>query len=184
MQLDDTKHKVYIYNLDDELSSSDSEPDTTSRLVLLPDLDAHLRANRLRIPRPIPPPAPADDRQVVLYQPDGPPSLSVPAEQDGVRRAIVAARERVRERQAAERQGSSSGAFGGGVSPTRRARTTMSFATPVKIPPRPPVGELVVDEFGGGQSSSGAATAATAAIGGGFGSMVDAGYDSDAMDID
>ncbi|CRK12343.1 hypothetical protein BN1708_010439, partial [Verticillium longisporum] len=99
MHLDDTKHKVYIYSLDDELSSSDSDPDD-GRLVFLPDIERHLRAARLvdpgaaplvSVPRPIPP------------APDG--SLAG-MQKDSVRKAIIESRARTRARQRLERDGS------------------------------------------------------------------------------
>lgn len=111
MHVDDTKHKVYIYNIDDELSSSDSEIDD-GRLVFLPDIERHLRKHRLHlsaaspsIPRPVPvnPDGELAGMQVVLYQ--EPSSLSVPAEQDSVRKAIIDARARARNRQRREREG-------------------------------------------------------------------------------
>jgi len=101
MHLDDSKYKVYIYNLDDELSSDD---DTTSaddgRLVFLPDIEKHLRANR------IPPHVLANSEgelagmQMVLYS--DPKSLTVPEEKDSVRRAIIESRHRAREKQKQE----------------------------------------------------------------------------------
>ncbi|KAJ4393860.1 hypothetical protein N0V93_003076 [Gnomoniopsis smithogilvyi] len=176
MQLDDTKHKVYIYNLDDELSDSDTESSTPreGRLVFLPDIEKHLRANRIPVPRPIVPNRDGElaGMQMVLYQPDGPKSISVPKEQDSVRRAIVAARERVREKQALERSGSTYNAGGNGAK-----KATISFATPVKFP-SPLVTQnedMTVDDQSIGQASSSAA---------GYGSGPDAGYDPDAMDID
>ncbi|KAL0935294.1 uncharacterized protein CTRU02_209885 [Colletotrichum truncatum] len=102
MQLDDSKYKVYIYDIDDELSSSESEPDE-GKLVFLPDIEKHLRASR------IPPSILANDQgelagmQVVLY--NEPTSLTVPREQDSVRKAIVEARARMREKQRLEREG-------------------------------------------------------------------------------
>ncbi len=45
MQLDDSKHKVYINNLDDELSSESEAED--GKLVFLPDIEKHLRATRI-----------------------------------------------------------------------------------------------------------------------------------------
>ncbi|KAL7939564.1 hypothetical protein V8C35DRAFT_11259 [Trichoderma chlorosporum] len=95
MQVDDSKHKVYIYDLDAELSS-DSENDD-GKLIFLPDIEKHLRQSR--IPRHIL----ANDEgelagmQLVLYS--DPKSLSVPEEKDGVRRAIIEARQRAREGQ-------------------------------------------------------------------------------------
>lgn len=109
MHLDDTKHKVYIYSIDDELSGSDSEPDE-GRLVFLPDIERHLRSRRIGftspaappIPRPVPP-GDSSDMQLVLYR--DPTSLSVPADQDGVRRAILESRARTREQQRREKEG-------------------------------------------------------------------------------
>lgn len=111
MELDDSKHKVYIYNLDDELSSSsDTDSDagggtsssSDGRLVFLADMDKHLRDGRRRLlpgraldPRP----DAWAGKELVLYR--VPASLSVPEEQDSVRKAIIEARARVRERQKA-----------------------------------------------------------------------------------
>lgn len=95
MQVDDTKDKVYIYDLDAELSS-DSDTDD-GKILFLPDIAKQLRENR--IPRHIL----ANDEgelagmQLVLYS--DPKSISVPEEQDGVRRAIIEARQRARDRQ-------------------------------------------------------------------------------------
>ncbi|KAG9507757.1 hypothetical protein J7337_001312 [Fusarium musae] len=102
MQLDDSKHKVYIYNMDDELSS-DSESDDQGKLVFLPDIEKHLRANR------IPPSVLANSEgelagmQVVLYS--DPKSLTVPEDKDSVRKAIIESRNRTRELQRLEREG-------------------------------------------------------------------------------
>ncbi|KAJ4131057.1 hypothetical protein NW768_006598 [Fusarium equiseti] len=104
MQVDDSKHKVYIYNIDDELSS-DSESDDSGKLVFLPDIEKHLRANR------IPPSVLANSEgelagmQVVLYS--DPKSLTVPEDKDSVRKAIIESRQRAREQQRLEREGKS-----------------------------------------------------------------------------
>ncbi|KAI1657602.1 hypothetical protein F4813DRAFT_69810 [Daldinia decipiens] len=98
MQLDDSKHKVYIYNLDDELSDTESESD--GRLVFIPDIEKHLMQNR------IPPLVLANNdgeiagMQLVLYR--EPASLTIPEEQDSVRRAIIEARQRARDKQKEE----------------------------------------------------------------------------------
>jgi len=97
MQLDDTKHKVYIYNLDDELSDSDASED--GKLVFLPDIEKHLLDTR------IPPSILASDtgelagmnNQLVLY--NIPSSLTVPEEEDSVRRVIAETRARARANQ-------------------------------------------------------------------------------------
>ncbi|KAJ4295953.1 hypothetical protein N0V88_004655 [Collariella sp. IMI 366227] len=107
MQLDDTKYKVYIHNLDDELSSSDNESDT-GKLVFLPDIEKHLRrTNRLPLPgRALDPRAdPSAElagKELVLYS--VPRAISVPEERDGVRRAILEARAMAREKARAERE--------------------------------------------------------------------------------
>lgn len=101
MQVDDSKHKVYIYNIDDELSS-DSESDD-GKLVFLPDIEKHLKLNR------IPPSILANEdgelagMQMVLYS--DPKSLTVPEEKDSVRKAIIESRHRVREQQRIQREG-------------------------------------------------------------------------------
>lgn len=182
MHLDDTSHKVYIYNLDDELSSdndSDIEDrDRDGRLVFLPDIEKHLRANRLPfVPRPILPNKEGElaGMQLVLYS-DGPSSLSVPKEQDSVRKAIIEARARLRQKQAEERDArSGSVSAAAAKNNADRNRTgKVSFATPVKVPRSEDVyaGDMMMDGHGAGQSSASAQNAAPEE------------YDPDAMDID
>jgi len=105
MQLDDTKHKVYIYNLDDELSDSDSSVDE-NKLIFLSDLDKHLRENR------IPPAVLANSEgdlagrnlntELVLYR--VPNSLTVAEDKDSVRKAIIESRARAQAQQRRERE--------------------------------------------------------------------------------
>ena len=93
MQIEDTPHRVYIHDLAAELSDTESDSDTP---IFLSDIEKHLS----RIPRGLllgPPPKPTAHNQVVLY--NVPKSLSVPVAQDNVRKAIVEARQRIRERQ-------------------------------------------------------------------------------------
>lgn len=96
MELEDTKHKVYIYDLDAELEDGGEADD--GRLVFLPDIEKHLAKNR------IPPALLAKDNngegagmQLVLYQ--EPSSLSVPQEFDSVRKAVAETRARLRLKQ-------------------------------------------------------------------------------------
>ena len=101
MQLDDSKYKVYIYSLDDELSSSDPESEEDSKLIFLPDIEKHLAKYRLPAhvlapPSARPDPAELLGKELVLYR--VPSSISVPEEQDSVRKAILEARERARAR--------------------------------------------------------------------------------------
>ena len=92
MQIDDTKEKVYIYNLDQELADIDTEEE---RLVFLPDIEKKLA----KIPKSLLTghSQPAANTQMVLY--NVPSSLTVAPEQDSVRKAIIATRARVREKQ-------------------------------------------------------------------------------------
>lgn len=92
MQLDDTKDKVYIHNLDDEISDIESEEE---RLVFLPDIEKKLA----KIPKSVLQGNghPAVSNEMILYR--VPTSLTVPAEQDNVRKAIIESRARAREKQ-------------------------------------------------------------------------------------
>ncbi|CAL8575157.1 hypothetical protein XPA_001099 [Xanthoria parietina] len=97
MQLDDTKDKVYIHNLDAELADLESDEDTP---IYLPDIEKKLA----KIPRSVlmgrnPP---ITNNQMVLY--NVPSSISVPQEQDNVRRVIIESRTRAREKQAQEQE--------------------------------------------------------------------------------
>ncbi|KAI9764553.1 MAG: hypothetical protein M1840_008379 [Geoglossum simile] len=99
MRLDDTKHKVYIHNLDDELLDDDPQE---GKLIFLPDIERQMTKiphSVLRGPQQ-PTAAASTNTEVVLY--NVPTSLSVPREQDSVRKAIIEARARARERQTQE----------------------------------------------------------------------------------
>jgi len=105
MQLDDSKHKVYIYNIDDELSDGESSSDE-GKLLFLPDIKKHLLESR--IPASIRANAEGElagrslGNELVLYS--VPSSLSVPEEQDSVRKAIIESRARTRERQRQDKE--------------------------------------------------------------------------------
>ncbi|KAK0656605.1 hypothetical protein B0T16DRAFT_301175, partial [Cercophora newfieldiana] len=96
MQLDDSKYKVYIRNLDDELSSESEAED--GNLIFLPDIEKHLRNNRIPAAVLAKPDPDMLSKQLVLYS--VPSSLTVPEEHDSVRKAIIEARARVRAKQA------------------------------------------------------------------------------------
>ena len=93
MQLDDSRDRIYINNLDDEISDSESEE---GKLVFLPDIEKRLT----KIPKSVltSQKPPHQNNEMVLYS--VPESLSIPREQDNVRKAIIEARERAREKQA------------------------------------------------------------------------------------
>ncbi len=92
MQLDDSKDRVYIYNLDDELSGAESEEE---KLIFLPDIEKRLT----KIPKSVltNTDRAATSNEMVLYS--VPQSLSVPKEQDNVRKAIIETRARARQMQ-------------------------------------------------------------------------------------
>ncbi|KAK3383729.1 hypothetical protein B0T24DRAFT_673568 [Lasiosphaeria ovina] len=108
MQLDDSKYKVYIYNMEDEMSS-ESEAEDGGKLVFLPDIEKHMRsqsilpAHMLAAGAGRPDAAELAGKELVLYS--VPNSISVPEEQDSVRKAIIEARARAREKQMAHREG-------------------------------------------------------------------------------
>ncbi|KAK8164180.1 hypothetical protein IWX90DRAFT_505150 [Phyllosticta citrichinensis] len=88
MPIDETKDRVYICDLEQELADIESDEENP---IFLPDIEKHL--NR------IPPhllkskvPQPTQHNQLVLYS--IPQSLSVPEDKDSVRKAIIEARAR------------------------------------------------------------------------------------------
>ena len=95
MQLDDRPDRVYIHDLDAELAS-DSESDG-EKLIFLPDIEKRFS----RLPQHVLTGG-GDNagQEMVLYA--VPQSLSVDAEHDSVRKAIVEARARAREKVAEE----------------------------------------------------------------------------------
>ncbi|KKK12630.1 hypothetical protein P175DRAFT_0496898 [Aspergillus ochraceoroseus IBT 24754] len=86
MMLDDTKHTIYIHDLERELA--DDEP-VGSSIMILPGLEDKLSVSRILVTDTKPPCS-----EIVLYR--EPTSLSIPREKDGVRRAIMESRERAR----------------------------------------------------------------------------------------
>jgi len=105
MQLDNTSHKVYIYNLDDELSDSESSNDE-GKLIFLPDIKKHLF--KTRIPASIQANKDGElagrnlNNELVLY--NIPSSLTVPEGKDSVRKAIIESRARAQEKQRKDRE--------------------------------------------------------------------------------
>jgi hypothetical protein len=93
MQVEDTPHRVYISDLSAELSDIESDEENP---IFLSDIEKHLS----KIPKHIlqgPEPKPTEKNQLVLY--NVPASLTVPEAQDNVRKAIVEARQRIRDKQ-------------------------------------------------------------------------------------
>ena len=96
MQVDDTRDRVYIYDLDKELEDI-SPDDGEEKLIFLPDIEKHFS----KLPHQVLAGGGQDgSRELILYS--VPKSLSVDAEHDSVRRAIIESRHRARERVAEE----------------------------------------------------------------------------------
>lgn len=96
MQVEDTKDKVYIFDLNKELAEVESGEDTP---VFIPDIEKHI----MKLPKSV---LIGDDvkaaanKQMILYK--APHSLTVPADKDKVRKAIIESRRRAQEKQAAQ----------------------------------------------------------------------------------
>lgn len=94
MQVDDTRDRVYIYNLDEELADVESEEE---KLIFLPDIEKRLS----KIPKHVLTGRREDEpenQELVLY--GVPKSLTVDESHDSVRKAILEARQRQREKAA------------------------------------------------------------------------------------
>lgn len=100
MQLDDTRYKTYIRDLDAELE--DVDRDAPDRVVFLPDIEKKLS----KIPHSLLMGQAnlGGNNEMVLYT--VPTSLSIPEEEDKVRKVIIEARARAQEQQIRVAQGS------------------------------------------------------------------------------
>lgn len=95
MLLDDTKDKIYIHDLDRELESVDSPEDA---IAFLPEIEKRFTT----IPKSVLNGSSSSNtgQEMVLYQ--VPSSITVPEEQDNVRRAIIETRARARAKKVEE----------------------------------------------------------------------------------
>lgn len=104
MEVDnDNAHVVFIHDIDEELGSDDGDENDKKGLIFVPDIEKRLT----RIPyalanggssSKVSEPSFGTSQALVLYT--VPSSLSVSKEQDNVRRAIIEARARIRQKQA------------------------------------------------------------------------------------
>ncbi|KAI4150675.1 MAG: hypothetical protein LQ340_003950 [Diploschistes diacapsis] len=90
MNMDDSRDRIYIHNLDEELADISSDEE---KLIFLPDIERRFT----KIPHSVlasdlPPKL---GNEMILY--GVPTSISVPEEQDIVRKAIIESRQRARE---------------------------------------------------------------------------------------
>lgn len=107
MQVEDTKDRIYIHNLDEELAELEEEPEQ-ERIVFIPDIERHLDGLPKHLLRGGNALDPSHQRpmgnELILYS--VPSSLTVPPEHDSVRRAILESRARSRrDQEARSRQG-------------------------------------------------------------------------------
>jgi len=97
MHVDDTRDRVYVHDLDEELADIESEEE---KLIFLPDIEKRLS----KIPKQVlfgrREDATAENQELVLYS--EPKSLTVDEGHDSVRKAIVEARQRAREKASEE----------------------------------------------------------------------------------
>jgi hypothetical protein len=96
MQVDDTRHRVYVHDLDAELADVDTEE---RGLVFLPDIEQYFS----KLPQQVLARKKDGDhegQQLVLYS--VPKSLTVDEDRDSVRKAILESRQRAREKAAEE----------------------------------------------------------------------------------
>ena len=98
MLLDDTQHTIFIHDIDREIEDSNSQEDTVN---FLPGFTGNSIPSFLILgTKPT-------GNELVLYQ--EPTSLTIPKEEDNVRRAIAETRARTREKQAELRSLSTTG---------------------------------------------------------------------------
>ncbi|GIK07497.1 hypothetical protein Aspvir_003163 [Aspergillus viridinutans] len=94
MMLDDTKHTIYIHDLDSELADSEAQEYS---ITFLPEIGAKLGSLSKLLTVDTQP----QNNELVLYR--DPKSLTVPEEDDYVRRAILESRRRARAAQTQRR---------------------------------------------------------------------------------
>ena len=90
MNVDESRDRIYIHNLDEELADISSDEE---KLIFLPDVEKRLN----RIPKSVfSTEAPSKiGNEMILY--NIPSSITVPEEQDTVRKAIIESRQRASE---------------------------------------------------------------------------------------
>jgi hypothetical protein len=140
MQLDDTRDRVYIHDLDAELASdSDTDPDVAP-LIFLPDIEARLS----RLPKHVL--STSSDhgnasQELVLYS--MPKSLTVDEGHDAVRKAIIEARQRAharsvevaREKDMGARYGATEGNANGGAVETAHGYAAGGYEAEEEVDP-------------------------------------------------
>ncbi|KAE8411878.1 hypothetical protein BDV36DRAFT_288335 [Aspergillus pseudocaelatus] len=115
MILDDTKHTVYIHDLEREIAETELPNDP---ITFLPGIGESLRA----IPRFVVTEAKPMCNELVLYR--EPASLTVPKERDTVRKALIETRERARTNQCGRHPSTYSSIYPGTVTDPGNSNNT------------------------------------------------------------
>lgn len=97
MEVEDSKDKVYIHDLDKELADVESDDEHP---IFIPDIDKHLNKFPRRLLEGRDPHSAIQDKQLVLY--NVPSSISLPKEEDNVRKVLIESRNRARLEQRAK----------------------------------------------------------------------------------
>ncbi|KAF2093129.1 hypothetical protein NA57DRAFT_81469 [Rhizodiscina lignyota] len=92
MQVEDSKDRVFIHDLDAELAELESDEE---RPIFIPDIEKHLNKFPKRLLLGQEPRSQLNDKQLILYN-SIPNSISLTKEQDNVRKAIIESRNRAR----------------------------------------------------------------------------------------
>lgn len=107
MAVDETKHRVYISNLNKEIAEIEAAEEAAKKTIFIPDIDKRILEGAHRsIPLSIYANKDGElagmnqDQALVLY--DFPKSLTVDESKDSVRKAILESRKRAQDRQRRE----------------------------------------------------------------------------------
>ncbi|OAG40969.1 hypothetical protein AYO21_04811 [Fonsecaea monophora] len=111
MTIDDTPHRIIIHDLESEIAQIEAEEAAQNATIFLSDIDKKVSSvpqkllqsrNLDRLPQPVGLPPENLNTALVLYR--DPSSISVPEEDDVVRKTIIEARRRAREKTAEEQR--------------------------------------------------------------------------------
>ncbi|KIX98795.1 uncharacterized protein Z520_05256 [Fonsecaea multimorphosa CBS 102226] len=111
MTVDDTPHRIIIHDLESEIAQIEAEEAAHNATIFLSDIDKQVSRvpqklletrNHDRLPQPAGLPPENLNTALVLYR--DPSSISVPEEDDVVRKTIIEARRRAREKTAEEQR--------------------------------------------------------------------------------
>ena len=102
MDVEETKNRVYISNLEKEIAEIEAAEEAARKTIFIPDIDKKILERGQRIPLGVYANKDGEigglnrDQALVLY--DFPKSLSLPESKDSARKAILEARRRAQEK--------------------------------------------------------------------------------------